>query len=198
MPLVLRSTSATYVLQVRRPTKIGRGTSSDIVLSSKSVSEHHAEITIPPTSLTPGTAVLSDTSSNGSFVNDERVKHDSVHIKHGDVVRFGYSKTAFRCEYSTDSLPGGTAGGGGTKQPLTAHARRDQHDKQHREQPLQQQQPQQQQQQQQQPSASRSLPRDNRAPWPGGGGGGGGGKPSRPGGGMSFEIPVSPRNRFNH
>ncbi|HEX7609993.1 MAG TPA: FHA domain-containing protein, partial [Solirubrobacteraceae bacterium] len=65
------------------PIHIGRGLSADLHIDESSVSRRHA-ILVPRPS---GARVLDDRSSNGTFVNGERVPQAELH--HGDVIMVG-------------------------------------------------------------------------------------------------------------
>ena len=63
---------------------IGRGLDNNIVLNVPSVSGHHAELTYAD----DGSIILSDFSSNGTFVNGQVVRHNSVAVNYGDPIMF--------------------------------------------------------------------------------------------------------------
>jgi len=62
---------------------IGRGLNADLRLDEKSVSRRHAILVPGP----DGARILDDRSSNGTFVNGERVPQAELH--HGDVIMVG-------------------------------------------------------------------------------------------------------------
>jgi len=62
---------------------IGRGLVADLRLDENSVSRRHAMLVHDE----QGTRVLDDRSSNGTFVNGERV--EQAELKHGDVLLLG-------------------------------------------------------------------------------------------------------------
>jgi len=62
---------------------IGRGLVADLRLDENSVSRRHAMLVHDEN----GTRILDDRSSNGTFVNGERV--EQANLKHGDVLLLG-------------------------------------------------------------------------------------------------------------
>jgi hypothetical protein len=64
-------------------THIGRGLVADLRLDENSVSRRHAMLVHDEN----GTRILDDRSSNGTFVNGQRV--DQANLKHGDVLLLG-------------------------------------------------------------------------------------------------------------
>ena len=70
-------------------TKIGRSSDCHITLQHSDISRHHATISIAG----DGFVVSDMDSSNGTFVNDERVREQA--IKAGDVVAFGPQRFMF-------------------------------------------------------------------------------------------------------
>jgi len=76
---------------VKDGTTIGRARDNDIILPHPTVSRQHAKVR-----LQEGTFLLFDLgSSNGTFVNDERVL-EPRQLKDGDVVRFGEVEMIFK------------------------------------------------------------------------------------------------------
>jgi pSer/pThr/pTyr-binding forkhead associated (FHA) protein len=67
----------------REVTRIGRGLAADLRLDENSVSRRHAMLVHD----TDGARILDDRSSNGTFVNGERVKQAA--LANGDVVMLG-------------------------------------------------------------------------------------------------------------
>ena len=65
------------------PLTFGREAGSDVVIPNKDVSRHHAEIMA-----TPRGYVMVDSSTNGTFVNRERVQGQRV-LSRADVIRIG-------------------------------------------------------------------------------------------------------------
>ena len=63
---------------------IGRGLDNNIILNIPSVSSHHAELTYAD----DGSIILNDFSSNGTFVNGQVVRHNSVAVNYGDPIMF--------------------------------------------------------------------------------------------------------------
>ncbi|KAG9396712.1 FHA domain [Carpediemonas membranifera] len=75
---------------------IGRDPESDIFIENRSISKKHAKIIFEA----PDTALFIDlNTTNGSFVNDERILGRAQYLRHHDVLRFGYNITSFRFEY---------------------------------------------------------------------------------------------------
>jgi pSer/pThr/pTyr-binding forkhead associated (FHA) protein len=71
---------------------IGRDATSDIVLTSRSVSRRHAEVVVSPLGY-----VLVDHSTNGTFVNGQRVK-DQQMLGRGDMIRCGDEEFRFHAD----------------------------------------------------------------------------------------------------
>lgn len=67
----------------------GREAGSDVVVSGKDVSRRHAEIV-----LTPRGYLLVDSSTNGTWVNDERVQGQRI-LARADVIRIGEEQFRF-------------------------------------------------------------------------------------------------------
>jgi FHA domain len=67
----------------RTPVHIGRGLNADLHLDEASVSRRHA-ILVPRLQ---GARILDDRSSNGTFVNGQRVQQRD--LRHGDVIVLG-------------------------------------------------------------------------------------------------------------
>ena len=90
MPLRLAAVESDQTIELRPGTSlvVGRAASSDAPVVDSTVSRRHAELVIAP----GGAEVRDLGSSNGTFVNGERV--DRAPLAAGDVVRFG--KVAFR------------------------------------------------------------------------------------------------------
>src|SRR5213082_269052 len=78
----------------------GREAGSDIVVAGKDVSRRHAEIV-----QTPKGYVLVDSSTNGTFVNDERVEAQRV-LQRADVIRMGEESFRFYADVVPASTPG--------------------------------------------------------------------------------------------
>jgi hypothetical protein len=66
-----------------QPVHIGRGLSAELRLDDSSVSRRHAILVPRP----EGARILDESSSNGTFVNGERVQH--ADLRHGDVIGLG-------------------------------------------------------------------------------------------------------------
>ena len=77
----------------------GRDAGSDIVVTSGEVSRRHAQI-LP----TPQGYVLNDSSTNGTFVNEERVEGSRVLVR-ADVVRIGADEFRFYAEETKPAAP---------------------------------------------------------------------------------------------
>ena len=74
---------------VGSPLVLGREAGCDVVVTSKRVSRRHAEIVA-----TPQGYLLRDTSTNGTFVNGERIDGERV-LRRADVVRVGDDEFRF-------------------------------------------------------------------------------------------------------
>jgi pSer/pThr/pTyr-binding forkhead associated (FHA) protein len=64
-------------------THVGRGFAADVVIENQTVSRRHAVLASGP----DGLRILDDRSSNGTFVNGERV--GEAQLRDGDLVAFG-------------------------------------------------------------------------------------------------------------
>ncbi|MDQ6811611.1 MAG: FHA domain-containing protein [Actinomycetota bacterium] len=64
-------------------TRVGRGLAADLRLNEDSVSRRHAMLICDES----GARILDDRSSNGTFVNGQRV--EQAELKHGDVLELG-------------------------------------------------------------------------------------------------------------
>jgi len=98
----LRTGSTLYELEDEKTT-IGRDPTCDLVVDARGISRLHATLVIAPNA-TVRRAILQDNdSSNGTFVNGQRVPpHESFPLNHGDLIFFSaYEKTSYRFE-----LPG--------------------------------------------------------------------------------------------
>src|SRR2546430_7264547 len=78
----------------------GREAGCDIVVAGKDVSRRHAEIV-----QTPKGYVLVDSSTNGTFVSDERVEAQRV-LQRADVIRMGEESFRFYADVVPASTPG--------------------------------------------------------------------------------------------
>src|SRR5437867_8964843 len=78
----------------------GREAGCDVVVPGKDVSRRHAEIV-----QTPKGYVLVDSSTNGTFVNDERVEAQRV-LQRADVIRMGEESFRFYADVVPASTPG--------------------------------------------------------------------------------------------
>ncbi|XP_055322824.1 uncharacterized protein LOC129578378 isoform X2 [Sitodiplosis mosellana] len=72
-------------------TTIGRNRTADITSISTISSRDHCVITLNP----DGTVVITNKSSNGTYVNDTRVESDNFVLKHDDLIGLGCDKTIF-------------------------------------------------------------------------------------------------------
>ena len=81
----------------------GRDAVSDIVVTSGEVSRRHAQI-LP----TPQGYVLNDSSTNGTFVNEERVEGSRVLVR-ADVLRIGDDEFRFYAEETQPAAPANPA-----------------------------------------------------------------------------------------
>ncbi|MBP3425660.1 MAG: FHA domain-containing protein [Rikenellaceae bacterium] len=64
--------------------KIGRGMDNDLVLNVPSVSSRHADLTYDD----KGAIILTDHSTNGTFVNGQVLQNNSVMVNYGDPIMF--------------------------------------------------------------------------------------------------------------
>src|SRR5712692_10318047 len=78
----------------------GREAGCDVVVAGKDVSRRHAEIAQTPTGY-----VLADSSTNGTFVNEERVQGRRV-LQRADVIRIGEESFRFYADVVTAPAPG--------------------------------------------------------------------------------------------
>lgn len=85
---------------------VGRQSDNDIVLAVPSVSSVHARFSEQPDG---GWKVLNVLSTNGTFVNDERISERL--LAHGDRIRFGEVECVF------EMAPEGSAGSGRSGEP---------------------------------------------------------------------------------
>src|SRR3989449_4547359 len=76
----------------------GREAGCDVVVPGKDVSRRHAEIVASPKGY-----LLVDSSTNGTFVNEEQVQGQRL-LARGDVLRIGDEKFRFRSEEHTSEL----------------------------------------------------------------------------------------------
>ena len=82
--LEVQGPSETLLVRLEREViRIGRGLAADLRLDENSVSRRHAMLVHDQN----GTRILDDRSSNGTFVNGERV--EQANLKHGDVLLLG-------------------------------------------------------------------------------------------------------------
>lgn len=67
------------------PFTIGRGSANDFMINDKRLSNQHCRIEKSNNTEDANQAILYDLSSNGTFVNDQKIgKNQSTFIKHGD------------------------------------------------------------------------------------------------------------------
>ncbi|EFO65612.1 Hypothetical protein GLP15_1713 [Giardia lamblia P15] len=78
---------------------VGRSADCDISLDSRSISGHHAKILLEGPK---NSAVIDLNSRNGTYINDIKIKNDSVPVYPGDALRFGTDLPPFRLEFSVD------------------------------------------------------------------------------------------------
>src|SRR5438445_3502176 len=78
----------------------GREAGCDVVVPGKDVSRRHAEIV-----QTPKGYLLVDTSTNGTFVNEERVEGQRI-LARADVITIGEEKFRFYADAAAPPLPG--------------------------------------------------------------------------------------------
>lgn len=90
---------AGYIALHKSTIVVGRSADCDISLDTKSISGHHAKILLEgPTN----SAVIDLNSRNGTYINDIKIKNDSVPVYPGDTIRFGTDLPPFRLEFSID------------------------------------------------------------------------------------------------
>jgi pSer/pThr/pTyr-binding forkhead associated (FHA) protein len=95
---------------VERSLVMGRDASCDVVITSKDVSRRHAEIV-----QTPQGYVIADSSTNGTFVNGQRV-HGQLVLSRADVIRLGEHEFRFYAD-AAPAAPQGGAPQAGTAPP---------------------------------------------------------------------------------
>jgi pSer/pThr/pTyr-binding forkhead associated (FHA) protein len=83
------------------PMVIGREAGCDIVVPNKDVSRRHAEIFVSPQGY-----VLVDSSTNGTFVNGDRIEAQRV-LARADVIKIGDHEFRFYADKAADVLPQG-------------------------------------------------------------------------------------------
>ncbi|XP_060680394.1 nibrin isoform X2 [Hemiscyllium ocellatum] len=95
-----------YHLMVGVDYIVGRKNCAILLCDDQSISRSHAVLSVshPAAHLTQVTKnsvlILKDTSKYGTFVNEERLQHDSPRIlKSGELVTFGLFQSKFRVEY---------------------------------------------------------------------------------------------------
>lgn len=81
------------------PMVIGREAGCDIVVPNKDVSRRHAEIFVSPQGY-----VLVDSSTNGTFVNGDRIEAQRV-LARADVIKIGDHEFRFYADKAADVLP---------------------------------------------------------------------------------------------
>src|SRR5437763_414209 len=92
----------------------GREAGSDIVVAGKDISRRHAEIM-----QTPRGYVLVDSSTNGTFVNEERVQGQRV-LQRADVIRMGEESFRFYADVVPAAVPGQEPGPAAAGPPAAA------------------------------------------------------------------------------
>eukprot|EP01066_Platyproteum_vivax_P015445 Platyproteum_vivax@DN6827_c0_g1_i1.p1 len=98
-----------------RVVKCGRKAENDVVLTDQSISGVHCELWLQKTEAGSITAVIKDTSTNGTFVNDRRMKKGAPQeLKDKDTIQLTRPKLAnandklalsFRIEYDASDSP---------------------------------------------------------------------------------------------
>src|SRR5439155_6517150 len=78
---------------------MGREAGCDVVVVGKDVSRRHAEIVASPKGY-----LLVDSSTNGTFVNEERVQGQRV-LARGDVIRIGEESFRFYADVASAAPP---------------------------------------------------------------------------------------------
>src|SRR3990172_9569843 len=79
--------------------KFGRDASADVVISSSQVSRRHAEIVVSPRGY-----IVVDSSTNGSFVNGERVQNQRL-LARADILRLGEEEFRFYADVAPAAEP---------------------------------------------------------------------------------------------
>jgi pSer/pThr/pTyr-binding forkhead associated (FHA) protein len=92
------------LLQPQRIWTVGRDRNNGIYIDDKEVSRHHGAIQYIDSDDAPGFYLVDFKSTNGSFVNGERVYHQ-IKLKDGDRVRLGSITFDFCCNHSCRILP---------------------------------------------------------------------------------------------
>jgi pSer/pThr/pTyr-binding forkhead associated (FHA) protein len=83
--------------------RFGREAGADVVVPGNQVSRRHAEIVV-----TPRGYMLIDTSTNGSFVNGDRVQDQRI-LARGDVIRIGEEEFRFYADPAPQAAPASVA-----------------------------------------------------------------------------------------
>ena len=97
---LLTGESDTAAHPIAGETVIGRGESSDLLLTEASVSRRHASVRQEG-----HTVVVTDLgSANGTFVNDSRVL-DATRVEDGGVIRLGSAEVRVRVEGGDPDQP---------------------------------------------------------------------------------------------
>jgi len=109
-----RSSRRQYVLE-RGGLEIGRAMECDVLFdgSQANVSRHHASLTRGPLGY-----VLADHSSNGTWVNGQRIQ--KAVLESGDVIRLGADGPRLRVSVSTDASRASEMSRRGARSPTRA------------------------------------------------------------------------------
>ncbi|XP_042739057.1 forkhead-associated domain-containing protein 1 isoform X1 [Lagopus leucura] len=100
MRAFLRSSEECFQLKQQRTT-IGKHEGSDIILKSAGAGEHHAALEF--TGWESGFVLQDLNSPQGTFVNGCQVQNVAVHVRPGDILRFGAQGASF--ELVVDGVP---------------------------------------------------------------------------------------------
>ena len=87
----------------------GRDASCDVVVTSKAISRRHAEIMVTPTGY-----VIVDSSTNGTFVNGEKIQGQRM-LARADVLRLGDNDFRFYADVAAEPAPSPSAPGAGQR-----------------------------------------------------------------------------------
>ncbi len=78
---------------------IGRNAANQLVVNDEKASAHHAEIR----PVAQGYSIIDPKSTNGTFVNEQRIAHNQLHpLKSGDVIRVGDTRFIYEVSAAPD------------------------------------------------------------------------------------------------
>ena len=77
------------------PFNIGRNSSCNLIIDNSSISKNHATISFDETT---ENFVITDTSSNGTYVNEVKISKNKINLYTNDTLRFGNDKNIYTFE----------------------------------------------------------------------------------------------------